>query len=240
MNKRPAFQFYPADWRKDPQLQMCDMATQGIWINVLCCMWEANEEGKLEGSWQDFARLLGVSEAEFKKFYLQAKRHQFCDVSHDVTKCNGNVTIINRRMHSVFLKREGGKLRQRKLRAQDSNAEVTIPSSSSSSTSSSKNPPNPPDWFEQFWKIYPRKAGKGKARESFQKISPNSGLFAKILTAVQQQIKSEQWEKDNGKFIPYPATWLNQGRWDDELPERKKTRIETLNEQYKAKRAKSE
>ena len=29
--------------------------------------------------------------------------------------------------------------------------------------------------------------------------------------------QTEQWKKDNGKFIPYPATWLNQERWTDEI-----------------------
>ena len=28
---------------------------------------------------------------------------------------------------------------------------------------------------------------------------------------------SAQWQRDNGQYIPHPATWLNQGRWDDEL-----------------------
>jgi hypothetical protein len=36
-----------------------------------------------------------------------------------------------------------------------------------------------------------------------------------ILAAVENQKRSEQWVKDGGQFIPHPATWLNQGRWDD-------------------------
>ena len=32
------------------------------------------------------------------------------------------------------------------------------------------------------------------------------------------QAKSEQWQADGGKFIPYPATWLNRQGWLDELP----------------------
>lgn len=90
--------------------------------------------------------------------------------------------------------------------------------------------------FENFWSRYPRKAGKGKARESFQKISPDKELLVKILNAVEQQKKSEQWQKENGKYIPNPATWLNQGRWEDELPMRKKSRIEKLNEQRESRK----
>jgi len=71
--------------------------------------------------------------------------------------------------------------------------------------------------FELFWGEYPRKTGKGKARESFLKIKPSLELTDKIITAVQNQKKSEQWLREKGQFIPHPATWLNQERWDDEI-----------------------
>ena len=71
--------------------------------------------------------------------------------------------------------------------------------------------------FEQFWKAYPKKVGKGAARKSFEKIKPSDELLQKILSAVEQQSKSEQWLKEGGRYIPNPSTWLNQERWDDEL-----------------------
>ena len=40
-----------------------------------------------------------------------------------------------------------------------------------------------------------------------------------LVTAVERQKCSDQWTQNNGQFIPHPATWLNQGRWDDVLPE---------------------
>ena len=45
--KRPAFQFYPADWRKDAALQSCSVAAQGLWINVLCIAHECEPYGHL-------------------------------------------------------------------------------------------------------------------------------------------------------------------------------------------------
>ena len=42
-----------------------------------------------------------------------------------------------------------------------------------------------------------------------------------ILAAIEAQKKSEQWVKDGGQYIPHPATWLNQGRWDDQVTEYK-------------------
>ena len=37
-----------------------------------------------------------------------------------------------------------------------------------------------------------------------------------MVAAVEQHCASEQWQKDDGQFIPHPLTWLHQGRWKDE------------------------
>ncbi|MCF8017805.1 MAG: hypothetical protein K9L62_00270 [Vallitaleaceae bacterium] len=71
--------------------------------------------------------------------------------------------------------------------------------------------------FDEFWAAYPKKVGKGAARKSWMKIKPTKELFNKILSAVEVAKKSKQWQKENGQYIPNPSTWLNQGRWDDEL-----------------------
>jgi len=71
--------------------------------------------------------------------------------------------------------------------------------------------------FEKFWSIYPKKVGKGDACRFWDRINPSAKLLEKILVAVEQQKKSRQWKKDKGQYIPNPATWLNQKRWDDKL-----------------------
>lgn len=90
-------------------------------------------------------------------------------------------------------------------------------------------PPNPPRGFEAFWESYPRKIGKAKALSVWLKLNPSIELLGRILAAVRQQEKCEQWQKDSGQFIPHPATWLNQGRWDD-VVEIKKTNAEKVAE----------
>ena len=71
------------------------------------------------------------------------------------------------------------------------------------------------DLFEKFWSQYPRKENKKKARDKF--LSLKKDLFDKIIHAINQQRKSDQWTKDGGKYIPLPSTWLNGARWEDEL-----------------------
>lgn len=69
--------------------------------------------------------------------------------------------------------------------------------------------------FETFWKLYPRKADKVSAQKAWKKLNPDAELIAKIVEAVENAKKSEQWKQDGGKYIPYPATYLNHRRWED-------------------------
>ena len=69
--------------------------------------------------------------------------------------------------------------------------------------------------FESFWKVYPRKVGKEKCRNWFKSHKPNEELVQKMIEAVEIQKKSKQWS--DPQYIPHPYTWLNQGRWEDEL-----------------------
>jgi len=76
-----------------------------------------------------------------------------------------------------------------------------------------------PQQFAVFWEQYPRKVAKGDARKAFAKIIKKQGdvdKFMSMLLASLAWWKSQPgWVKDNGKFIPYPATWLNRGSWED-------------------------
>lgn len=78
--------------------------------------------------------------------------------------------------------------------------------------------------FEAFWTAYPKKKSKGQALSAWKKLKPDSSLQALILKAVEAQKRSPDWQKDKGKYIPYPATWLNAMAWEDEVPTEQKRR----------------
>lgn len=69
--------------------------------------------------------------------------------------------------------------------------------------------------FEKFYEAYPKKVSKENTKKWFLKNKPNDELFNKIMEALENYKKSKQW-KDK-QYIPYPSTWLNQKRWEDEL-----------------------
>ena len=67
--------------------------------------------------------------------------------------------------------------------------------------------------FEKFWSAYPKKKDKANAVKAFKKVKVPVSV---LLDAIEKQKKSEDWKKEGGKFIPYPTTWLNGKRWEDE------------------------
>lgn len=98
---------------------------------------------------------------------------------------------------------------------------TTTTTSTSTSTStilscpSAKPPRLSDDDFEVFWKAYPRKESKAAAKKAFAKASVPLDI---LLQALETQQQSDQWRRNNGQYIPYAGTWLNQKRWEDEMP----------------------
>ena len=82
-------------------------------------------------------------------------------------------------------------------------------------------PPKPPtgEAFEKFWESYPRKTAKQAARKAFDKLHVDEVLLNAMLDALDWQKQTPNWKKDNGQFVPYPSTWLNNHRWEDEKPD---------------------
>jgi|TARA_Y100000034_G_C6884891_1_gene406119 hypothetical protein len=70
--------------------------------------------------------------------------------------------------------------------------------------------------FEKFYLAYPKKKAKVVAKKSWDKLKPSSSLLQAILKDIERRKKGDQWRKENGRYIPYPATYLNQCRWNDE------------------------
>lgn len=70
--------------------------------------------------------------------------------------------------------------------------------------------------FDEFWTIYPRREGKGAAKKAWAKavkILPADELLPIVRS---YSVRVHGTEK---RFIPFPATWLNQERWADEVDE---------------------
>lgn len=86
-----------------------------------------------------------------------------------------------------------------------------------------RKPPISPEGearFHSFWQAYPRKEAKAKAKAAWAKLEQlemTDDLMRSIFEALARQKRSEQWQREGGQFIPHPATWINQRRWEDEV-----------------------
>lgn len=113
------------------------------------------------------------------------------------------------------IKKEKTAKRVADFRARHEN--VTHYMSVSNATKVKESKVNTNTMFIQFWNKYPKKQSKAMALKAFLKLNPNDELLQLILRGVEIQSKTDQWTKDDGKYIPMPATWLNQRRWEDEV-----------------------
>lgn len=74
-----------------------------------------------------------------------------------------------------------------------------------------------PRAFEAFWAAYPRRKAKDVAAKAFAKAMQridDPDPLAVILAGIERALPG--WDDLN--FVPYPASWLNAGSWDDEAP----------------------
>jgi len=82
-------------------------------------------------------------------------------------------------------------------------------------TVGSETPIATPEGFARFWSAYPKKAAKPAAIKAFKAQKVN-GEIGNILDDIARKAASDDWTKDGGKYVPNPATYLNQRRWEDE------------------------
>lgn len=86
--------------------------------------------------------------------------------------------------------------------------------------------------FEDFYSKYPKKVKKQDVKKWFKKNKPSSELFSSMMNSLEQFRGSKDWLKDKGQYIPYPSTWLNQKRWEDE-DIKKKVQVKAENKELK-------
>jgi uncharacterized protein YdaU (DUF1376 family) len=229
MNRPPAFQFYAKDWLSSKKVLTMSLEEEGAYIHLLAHCWDS-PDCTLPDDDSELAQLSRMGERWFNGGSSTLRK---CFVCHP--RKTGRLT--NLRLLEEFRKyarwiqksREGGlksgKVRRNHLKGRSTVVEPKGNSSSSSSLNSYRerrkgsainelNGQGPR--FEIFWKAYPRKEGKKPCREWWVEHTPDDLLLGRMLAKIEQAQQTKKWRDQSGKFIPMPATWLNQERWDDE------------------------
>lgn len=117
---------------------------------------------------------------------------------------------------SILLEQTGGK-----IEASVNHAGVSVSSSLSEDSlfrgleesTNKKESRDSIDWnFDEFWKPYPNKVAKDAARTAFVRVQKSSRVtFADLMAGWRCYIA-----KTDDRPWCNPATWLNQGRWEDQ------------------------
>jgi uncharacterized protein YdaU (DUF1376 family) len=143
--KAPSVQFYYKDFIADMMEFEPDVV--GAWMLILCKIWHEDNGGSITKNISQLSRIMQTT-IEKAEYFLE---HFVTENIADVTRCNGKITITNRRSKREHKLKEQNRLRQEHYRAcngkyQKSNGDVTDklhhPSSSSSSSTSIKEKNN--------------------------------------------------------------------------------------------------
>ena len=73
------------------------------------------------------------------------------------------------------------------------------------------------DEFEELWKLYPRKAGKKKAFESYKRSRKNGATFDQVKDGIQGYVESIKRNGTPKQYVLMGQTFFNQERWSDEF-----------------------
>jgi hypothetical protein len=231
MPKRPSFQFYPSDWLRDTALRSCSTGARGLWIDMICYMHEGNPYGHMKVGEKvilagNLARMVGETLDAVEGWLEELKEAGVYDLTSEGV-------IFSRRMirdeNLRQIRASGGKLGGNPALKDKSKVNLKViqednqnptPSSSSSSSSSSfkdKSIVSADADFERFWQVWPvsqRKVAKAKCLDIWKRRKL-SEVGEKIVAHVAAMKTTKQWLDG---FEPAPVTYLNQNRWEDEMP----------------------
>ena len=236
--KRPSFQFYPADWRKDPSLSVCSLAARGLWIDMLCIAHESDDYGTLAINGkpmtaQQIARSVGESAdtvadllTELESAGVLSRRDDgaiFCrrmirderlrQVRAAAGKLGGNPALLNKKSKQNAPITESEGLDLLNLASKQS---TTPSSSASASTSKAKANPLSPSEIAPLGGLSADETTQPTRRKRQPKPKPSVDLTNGELPAW---IPLDDWQAfvDHRRQIKKPATRRAQTMLIDEL-----------------------
>jgi len=246
MGKLPASLFYWGDFVRDPNVRRCTHAEAGVWIRILCLMFDAETKGILESNgvpWTDEEICMAVGGK-----YEETLQAVTALVAKGVASRSDRGSLMNRRMYREELakQQERAATRERvhnhrtsQANNAGSNAEcngAVTPSvtevkrrcTETEYETETVTRPLKPD-LEGIYAEYPRKIGKSGALKAIskafdrlvnghdgKKLDPEAAN-AFLRLSVQQFARSPAGRA--GEFTPHPATWFNDSRYLDDPQE---------------------
>lgn len=242
LRDQPYLPLYVQDFLTDEKLAECSAESNGVYIRIMCLMHKSEEYGTIllqqkykqnSSTCLNFAEKL-VSHLPYKVDVIARSLEELVETG--VLTIDGD-KMSQRRMVRDFAVsnarseagQKGGFAKANTLAKGVANTlanteyeyESEIEDKTKSKKESAERKQKKNDTFtlfDKFYAHYPRKTKRPDAERAFNKIKMSEELFDKIMTALDGFKSSRDWKKDNGQFIPYPATWLNGKQWEDDIP----------------------
>ena len=187
--KRPAFMFYPNEWRGDLELRQCSPAARGLWVDLLCLMHEGGPYGHLTAPLELILRVVGVTEKVYAALLaeLEGKR--------------------------IFSRTEAGVIYSRRMVKDEVDRGVRAENGRHggrpAKVKTFHEPAAESAWAE-FRKLYPaRRFDEQLACQMFISRADDDG----ILAGLRRAVVSDDWRKENGKFVPWASKFIGEGKY---------------------------
>lgn len=176
------------------------------------------ERGQVGWSEVRLAERWKWSRGKVRRFLHYLEEQNMVEVVQQKNCVSTLITVVNYERYQSHDTANG----QQKSKKEKKAKEPSIPAAESKvDVSGVMMTPEQADLFNEFWMAYPkeRRTGKGAVVKAWMKHNVDALLSARMVQALERLRLTEQWQREGGKFIPLPATWLNQRRWEDEIPD---------------------
>lgn len=224
------FKFYGGEYLSDPKIDRLSPAERSCWLTLLCLASMSNKNGVIE--YIDEHTLLKKSGVEQDVYGDDNTYDNTIGVITTFQKMNMLMQIDENTIQlSNWDKRQSmsmtgyervKKHRENKKKLPNDNKMITHDNANDNirieenRIEENRIHNTWGDVGNSFWGIYPEKVAKAKALQSWIKLKEEEKQ--KAVAAIKIQLEANHFRGKDGKdYIPHPATWLNQKRWEDEI-----------------------
>lgn len=95
--------------------------------------------------------------------------------------------------------------------------EEPTPALAPAPTTAEESSKKPAEGFDEWWAQYPKKVKKLDAEKAYRAALKRGVTPEELLQGLQRQKAAWKAKGTEPQYIPYPATWLRAGSWEDEL-----------------------
>lgn len=200
IRKRPALTFYPKEWIWDIELRQCSPAARGLWVDLLCIMHEGEPYGHLTAPEDIVLRMVGLESAEYRA--LLAELEDVKPSGKRVAYRTDEGVLYSKRMvrdeeDRIARKVNGGKGGNPTL---VNRGRLSEPEEKGKEVLRTK-------MEDEFARLYPAHRLDNYGAGCFISADNQDEILARLRVAV----KSEDWTRENGRYVPKASKWILDG-----------------------------